>query len=133
MEPFWVRTDVVLAIHGRLIAEHGGTDGVPDPAALDSALSRPRNAFAYADPAPDIAALAAVYAFGICRNHPFVDGNKRTSLVAMRTFLSLNGSDLHASQREKHDALWRLAAGSLSEQELAEWIREHCRPDSTSE
>lgn len=127
-EPVWVRPDVVAAIHRRLIAEHGGTDGIRDVALLDSALARPQNALAYSEPPPDIAALAAAYAYGICQNHPFVDGNKRTALVVMRTFMALNGTDIQASQREKHETFWRLAAGDLSETELAAWIREHARP-----
>lgn len=126
-----MRLDVVLAIHGRLIAEHGGMDGVRDEASLDSALARPRNAYTYAEQQPDLAALAAAYALGICQDHAFVDGSKRTALVVMRTFLSLNGVDLHASQREKHETFWRLAAGSLTENELAVWIRDHSLPDSS--
>jgi death-on-curing protein len=127
-EPVWVREDVALAIHRRQLAEHGGTDGMRDPGLLASALARPRNLLAYAgEPAapPDLAALAASYAFGIARNHPFVDGNKRVALVLARTFLLLNGADLVASQEDKFVTFLRLAEGRLPEQELADWIRAH--------
>jgi death-on-curing protein len=125
-EPVWVREDVVLAVHRRQLAEHGGTDGVRDRGLLASAMARPRNLLAYAeDPAapPDLAALAASYAFGIARNHPSVDGNKRVALVVARTFLLLNGVDLAASQEEKYVTFLRLAEGRLPEEELADWIR----------
>jgi death on curing protein len=122
-EPNWLREDVVLAIHRRQVAEHGGTEGVRDPGLLVSALARPRNVLAYSEPPPDLAALAAAYAFGIARNHPFVDGNKRTALVAARTFLKLNGQDVAASQEEKYQTFTRLAEGQLTEEELAAWFR----------
>lgn len=124
-EPVWLRDDVVLAIQRRQLAEHGGREGVRDPGLLASALARPRQLLAYADPAPDLAALGAAYAFGILRNHPFIDGNKRTALVVMRTFLRLNGLDLAASQEEKYQTVLRLAEGQLSEEEFAGWIRAH--------
>jgi death on curing protein len=126
-EPVWVRGDVVRAIQRRQLAEHGGAEGLRDEALLDSALARPRNLLAYAEPAPDLAALAAAYAFGIAQNHPFVDGNKRTALVICRTFLNLNGCDLAAAQDDKVLTFRRLAAGSLPEEELAAWIRGHLR------
>lgn len=134
-EPVWVREDVALAIHQRQLAEHGGTEGVRDLGLLASAMARPHNLLAYGaqdaqdaqDPStpPDLAALAAAYAFGIARNHPFVDGNKRVALVVARTFLLLNGVDLVASQQEKYVTFLRLAEGRLSEEELADWIRVH--------
>lgn len=126
-EPTWIREDVVLAIHRRQLVEHGGGEGVRDPGLLDSALSRPRNLVAYADAQdePDLATLAASYAWGIVRNHPFVDGNKRTAYVVCRTFLLLNGQDLEASPEEKYLTFLQLAEGRLSEQELAGWIRSH--------
>ena len=122
-EPVWVREDVARAVHRRQIAEHGGLDGVRDPGLLTSALERPKSLLAYGDPAPDLAALAAAYAWGVARNHPFADGNKRTALVLLRLFLRLNGADLMASGAEKYDAMMRLAAGELSEEALADWIR----------
>ena len=118
----WLRTDAVLAIHMLQIAEHGGGDGVRDTGLLESALARPRNIAAY-EPDADIARLAAAYGFGIAKNHPFVDGNKRTALAATRTFIALNGYTLEATQQEKALTFLALADGSLSEDELAEWIR----------
>ena len=120
----WVALDIVLAIHKRLIAEHGGQDGVRDIGLLESALMRPRNILAY-DIAADIASLGAAYAFGIARNHPFLDGNKRTALSVMRTFLILNGSDIKATQEEKYLTIMDLAAGNVTEAALVTWIRSH--------
>lgn len=94
-----------------------------DAGLLSSALARPRNLLTYTKPRPDIAALAAAYAFGIARDHPFVDGNKRTALVAARTFLIVNGVDLDATQDEKYLTFLELAKGTLAEEELADWIR----------
>lgn len=119
----WILKDAVIAIHGRQIAEHGGSDGVRDEGLLLSALARPENLYAYGDN-PDLADLAAAYAFGIAKNHPFIDGNKRTALVVARTFLKINGADISASQDEKYTTFLRLAEGTLSEEELAEWIRQ---------
>jgi death-on-curing protein len=124
-EPLWVRDDLVLAIHRRQLAEHGGGEGIRDPGLLDSALSRPKNLLAYSTEEPDLAILAAAYAWGLARNHPFVDGNKRTAYVVCRTFLKLNGRDLDASPEEKYLTFLRLAEGRLTEQALAAWIREH--------
>ena len=118
----WLRTDAVLAMHRRQIAEHGGGDGVRDMGLLESALSRPKNIEAY-EPEADVTRLAAAYAFGIAKNHPFVDGNKRTALVACRTFLILNGYQLNAEPADKYLTFLSLAEGSLSEDELAEWLR----------
>ncbi|MES2460133.1 MAG: type II toxin-antitoxin system death-on-curing family toxin, partial [Armatimonadota bacterium] len=101
-EPIWLREDVVLAIHRRQLAEHGGSEGVRDSGLLSSALARPQNLLAYGEPTPDLPSLAAAYAFGIVRNHPFVDGNKRTGYVVCRTFLIINGQDITASQQEKY-------------------------------
>jgi death on curing protein len=123
-EPVWVRDDVVLAVHRRQLAEHGGSEGIRDPGLLDSALARPKNHLAYTDE-PDLALLAASYAWGLARNHPFVDGNKRTAYVVCRTFLKLNGRDLDAPQEEKYLTFLRLAEGRLTEQDLAGWIRDH--------
>lgn len=121
----WISKALALAIHGRQLAEHGGGTGVREPSLLDSALARPQQLFAYGDPPPDIAALAASLAFGLARNHPFVDGNKRTAHVCYRVFLALNDSELIASQEEKYIAMLRLAEGSLGEAEFAQWLREH--------
>ncbi len=123
-EPEWVHEEVALAIHRRLAAEHGGEDGVRDPGLLASALARPRNRYAYAAGRCDFAELAAAYAFGISTDHPFVDGNKRTAFVVCRTFLLLNDRDLGATREEKYLTFLRLAAGEVSEDQLAAWIRE---------
>ena len=123
-EPNWVREDVVLAIHRRQIAEHGGASGIRDEGLLASALAKPRNILAYSEEDPDFAALAASYAYGIMRNHPFLDGNKRTAFVVCRTFLLLNGLDFSASKGEKFQTFLSLAEGGLSEAELGAWIRE---------
>ncbi|MBK9172856.1 MAG: type II toxin-antitoxin system death-on-curing family toxin [Blastocatellia bacterium] len=119
----WLRLDAVLAIHQRQIAEHGGGGGVRDLGLLESVVARPQNIHTY-EPEADIARLAAAYGFGIAKNHPFVDGNKRTSLVATRTFLLLNGYQFNATQVEKYLTFLSLAEGTLSEDELAQWLRE---------
>ncbi|MBO9581524.1 MAG: type II toxin-antitoxin system death-on-curing family toxin [Sphingobium sp.] len=119
----WVRSDVALAIHAEQIAEHGGGDGVRDIGLMESALARPQQLVAYGE--PDIAALAAAYAFGIARNHPFVDGNKRTAAVVAETFLALNGYAFDATDAELVVAFEALAAGDLAEAELADWFRRH--------
>jgi death-on-curing protein len=121
-EPVWIRQDVVLAVHRRQLAEHGGGEGVRDAGLLDSALARPKNLLAYSGGEPDLPRLAASYAWGLIRSHPFVDGNKRTAYVVCRTFLKLNGLDLNASQEEKYLTFLQLAEGLLSEDELAAWI-----------
>jgi death on curing protein len=122
----WLSCAAVLAVHGEQLAEHGGAPGLRDESLLDSALARPQHAAAYGE--PDAAGLAAAYAFGITRNHPFVDGNKRTGFVAAATFLLLNGFELDAAEREVVEHVWRLADGSLSEDELAAWLRANLRP-----
>jgi len=119
----WLLEEAVIAIHYRQISEHGGGEGLRDAGLLSSALARPKNLLAYAKTRPDLAALAASYAYGIARDHPFVDGNKRTALVAARTFLLLNGVNLEASQDEKYLTFLGLAQGSITEEQLANWIR----------
>lgn len=123
-EPIWLREDVVRAVHRRQLTEHGGSEGIRDPGLLESALARPKNLLAYSGDAPDLAALAAAYAWGLARNHPFVDGNKRTAYVVCRAFLQLNGNDLETAKDEKYLTFLRLAAGEISEEELATWIRQ---------
>lgn len=123
----WLLEETLIAIHHRQIAEHGGGDGLRDEGLLSSALARPKNLLAYGEALPDLASLAAAYAYGIARNHPFVDGNKRTALVAARTFLILNGVDLDATQDDKVLAFLNLAEGVISEEELADWIRKRIR------
>lgn len=119
----WIATPVADAAHREQLAEHGGGEGVRDAGLLESAMARPRNLAAYGD--PDAATLAAAYAFGIARNHPFVDGNKRTAAVVCETFLALNGHGLTATDAELVVAFVALAAGELTEDELADWLREH--------
>jgi death on curing protein len=122
-EPAWILYEVVEAIHHRQISEHGGTSGVRDKGLPSSALARPKNLFAYGNPKPDIAMLSASYAFGIIRNHPFVDGNKRTAYVVCRTFLICNNVALDAPEAEKYLTFIGVADGSLNEADLADWIR----------
>lgn len=121
-EPVWVRDDVVLAVHRRQLAEHGGGDGIRDAGLLDSALNKPKNLYFYTTPKPEIAAMAASYAFGIASNHPFVDGNKRTAFIVCQLFLSLNGAKLIASTYDKYHIFIKLASGALSEDALEKWI-----------
>jgi len=117
----WVRADVVYAVHDAQLAEHGGPPGVRDEGALESALARPRNQAAYGK--PDAAALAAAYAYGLVRNHPFADGNKRTGWVVARVFLADNGYRLQFDPADAVRTVEALAGGKLSEAKLAEWFR----------
>jgi death-on-curing protein len=119
----WIETRDVLAIHDAQLAEHGGLGGVRDPGALESALARPQNLAVYG--APDISELAAAYAFGIARNHTFADGNKRSALVVLEYFLALNGHELGAHDVQCVVTILSLAAGTLSEAGLADWVRAH--------
>ena len=121
----WIDPEVVKAVHDRQLAEHGGPAGVRDAGGLASALARPQNLAAYGQ--PDAADLAASYAFGIARNHPFVDGNKRTAWVLARLFLARNGINLRFDKEEATRTMLALAAGELTEAEFAEWLREHLR------
>ena len=123
MNWIWVSLEVALAAHHEQLAEHGGGEGVRDPGMLQSAMARPQNLVACGD--PDVAELAASYAFGIARNLPFVDGNKRTAAVVSETFLMLNGHGLAATDAEVVVTFLALAAGELSEDELAGWFRDH--------
>jgi death on curing protein len=123
-EPLWVSKRAVLAMHSAQLSEHGGSDGIRDETLLDSALAKPLNVFAYADQ-PDLFRLAASYAFGIARNHAFVDGNKRTALVVSVTFLDRNGWDIVAAKEDVYLTFLHLADGSLSEEELAAWFTKH--------
>ena len=123
----WIERPLALAIHERQLAEHGGASGVRDDGLLASALGRPQQLQAYGDPPPDLADLAASLAFGLARNHPFVDGNKRTAAVACETFIMLNGAALQADDLELYPRYVALAEGSLSEAEFASWLREHIR------
>jgi death on curing protein len=121
IEPDWIDEQDTIAIHRQQIAEHGGSDGVRDMGLLQSALARPLNAYHY-NHVVSLAKLAACYAFGIAKNHAFVDGNKRTALVVSLTFLKVNGYKLNSTQEENHLAFYQLAEGTLSEEELAAWM-----------
>lgn len=121
-EPVWLSVELVIAIHEEQLAEFGGPPGLRDRGMLESALGRPLNKWAYGE--TDLAALAAAYAYGIARNHPFVDGNKRASLLAIVTFLGLNGIDFLADQAEAVVMIQSLAAGEIDESGLTRWIRD---------
>jgi death-on-curing protein len=125
-EPVWIDLEVLLAIHDEQLAEHGGQSGVRDWGLLESAMARPPNQFACGE--PSIARLAASYAFGISRNHPFLDGNKRTSLVVAELSLDMNGFDLVATDAQCVTTFLQLAAGDLTEDQLADWISAHVAP-----
>jgi death-on-curing protein len=125
-EPVWLDHSIALAIHDRQLAEHGGATGVRDADALESALDRARNLWAYGD--DDLCALAAAVAFGVARNHPFADGNKRTAWVLARLFLGLNGLTIAFDSGEAIRTVLALAAGDLSDDELADWFRRHISP-----
>lgn len=120
----WIEADVVLAVHDEQLAEHGGSAGIRDSGLLESALARPKNLTAYGD--PDFADLAASYGFGIARNHPFVDGNKRTAFVSTELFLRLNGYRLAADDQSCVLTMLAVAAGDIDEAAFAEWLRRHC-------
>src|SRR5712664_905803 len=126
----WIEKPLALAIHDRQLAEHGGSSGVRDESLLDSALARPQQLFAYGDPAPDLAALAASLAFGIARNHPFVDGNKRAAFGALIVFLGLNDIDFLVPPESATAIILSLAAAEVSEEGLTRWIRDNWPPES---
>ena len=124
--PIWLLKRLVLALHDAQLVEHGGFPGMRDRGAFESALARPENLFAYG--MPDLAELAAAYAFGLARNHPFVDGNKRTSFAACTTFLKRNGQLIPIAEAENIATWLALADGSLGEEALAAWLRARLRP-----
>jgi death-on-curing protein len=124
--PRWISRAVVLALHDEQLAEHGGAPGLRDAGLLESALDRPRNLFAYGE--PDLTALAAAYGFGLIRNHPFADGNKRVAFVVTETFLTLAGQEINADDAECLTVWLALAAGEISEEELADWLRPRLEP-----
>lgn len=123
----WIDRELALAIHDRQLAEHGGAAGVRDEGLLESALARPRQMFAYSERESDVVDLAAALAYGLARNHPFVDGNKRTAIVACETFIELNGSNLEADDADLFSLVLALADGRLTAQEFAGWLRTHLR------
>lgn len=119
----WLSLPLVLAIHDEQLVAHGGSAGVRDIALLESALNRPLNKSNYEN--AELPELAAAYAFGIARNHPFIDGNKRTSLLALYTFLGINGVDFVIPEADAAAMIFSLAAGEVSEENLARWIRDN--------
>ncbi len=125
-EPEWLDIDIVLDFHAEQLALFGGADGMRDRGLLESALARPLNKSSYGE--TSMAALAAAYGFGIARNHPFIDGNKRTALASMIVFLGLNGLDLDAPQEAATAVILSLAAGEITEDVLSQWIADHLVP-----
>ena len=123
--PIWVMHEAVIAIHKRQIAEHGGGPGIRDSSLLESALAKPKNAFSYSDEQLSIPSLASAYAYGIARNHPFVDGNKRTSLIISLLFLELNNWELLCDAENLDGTFMKLADGSLSAEDLSAWFTKH--------
>ncbi len=120
-EPVWVMRSVIDAMHDMQLAEHGGASGIRDEGLFDSALARPQNVHAYGE--SDLCALAAAYAFGIARNHPYIDGNKRTAFLAAYVFLNINGLTLTANEVDATRAMLGLASGADDEETFASWLR----------
>jgi death-on-curing protein len=124
-EPIWLLRSVVEAVHDAELAEHGGAAGLRDAGLLESALARPLNLHHFGETDPFV--LAAAYAFGIARNHPFVDGNKRTGLLAAYVFLRINGRHLIADEASAASNMLALAAGEMTEADFADWLRENAQ------
>jgi death on curing protein len=124
VEVIWLRKQALLILHDRTIMKHGGKRGIRDEGLLESALARPENLKAYVD-GVELPRLAAAYAFGLAKNHPFVDGNKRAAFVALGTFLKVNGRSLTASKVDATLTFLRLAASQLSEEQLAGWVEQN--------
>jgi death-on-curing protein len=122
-EPFWLTHDIIIAIHDEQLAIHGGAGGLRDEGMLASALDRLRNKWLYEQ--AELPELAAAYAFGMSRNHPFIDGNKRMSLLALYTFLGVNGIDFTVSEADAAAIILALAAGEVDEEGLTRWIRDN--------
>jgi death-on-curing protein len=122
----WLDRKLILAIHDIQLHEHGGAMGLRDEGLLESALARPLNHAGYGD--PDTAELAAIYALAIARNHPFIDGNKRTAFAALFTFLELNGMEFEPPEVEAAVTMLRMAGGDMSDADFIAWVRTHARP-----
>lgn len=125
-EPDWFEEDVVIAIHDRQLAEHGGPSGIRDHGMLQAALARPQQLWSHSN--PDLFDLAAAYAFGLSKNHPFIDGNKRIAAVICETFLFLHGHDIQLTETQKYIEYIALAAGEHTEESFAAWLRENSAP-----
>lgn len=128
-EPVWILQEAAIAIHKRQLAEHGGGAGIRDLGLLESAILKPRHIFLYGGGDTPIPQLASAYAYGIARNHPFVDGNKRTALVISLLFLRLNSWKLSCLPDDLYETFMKLAEGSLSEEDLGSWFVEHTNPN----
>jgi death on curing protein len=124
-EPYWLTREECLALHEMMLSRYGGSEGLRDDNMLESALAKPRQLFAYGKPA--MSDLAASYAFGVVKNHPFIDGNKRTGFMLGAGFLERNGYEFHASEAEAAVRTLTLAAGEMSEKEYAAWLKENSR------
>ena len=127
-EPVWISRQAVLAIHGQLLVRFGGSAGIRDESLLESALAKPRQLYTYGTPTPTPFDMAAAYAFGIVKNHPFIDGNKRAGFVAAYTFLGVNGIDFTAPEEEAVLFTRGLAAGELTLEEYTLWLRRSSQP-----
>lgn len=127
-EPIWMDSADAVIAHDLELAAHGGSAGLRDAGLLESAMARPKNIWAYAETAPSLAVLAAAYAFGISSNHPFIDGNKRTALLVSFAFLDVNGSEVDASQEDAFLTILGLAAGEITEEQLADWFGQFTAP-----
>lgn len=126
-EPIWIEKEALLLLHAKGLARFGGVEGIRDEGLLDSALAQPRNAFHY-NKLRDVAGLAASYAFGLAKNHPFADGNKRAAFTAVGLFLGINGWELNAEPVEAIRAVLALAGGEIGEAEFAAWLRLNIKP-----
>ncbi len=122
-EPVWLLPEIVISVHQMLLAEHGGVSGIRDETLLDSALNRPRQLFAYGD-GLSICEIASSYCFGLTKNHPFIDGNKRVALTIAAIFLEINGCSLNAPEPDAAVTIEQLASGNLTEADLANWFIE---------
>jgi death-on-curing protein len=127
-EPIWITEELALTIHERQLARHGGMAGVRDRGLLQSALARPRHLLAYSPSTPSLAQLAGAYGFGIAKNHPLIDGNKRTAAVVIETFLETNGVSLTADDESLYEAFIGIAEGSITEVQFVDWIRNNIQP-----
>ena len=125
VEPEWVLKEVVQSFHAQQLIEHGGGHGLRDESMLESALSKPQQMWNYKEPKPDIPTLAAVYAFGLAKNHPYVDGNKRTAAIACEVFLLLNGYEFTVGETEKYPQYLALASGDHTQESFTAWLVAH--------
>jgi len=124
-EPEWLEERTARLFHKRQLAEHGGMSGLRDENMLMSALAKPQQLWCYGSPPPDLCSLAAAYAYGLAKNHPFLDGNKRTAAIACETFLILNGRGFTIGEEKKYPVYLALAAGEISKDDFASWLREN--------